>query len=338
MPPVLVPRSAAPVPRATEPPTFSVTIAAYQAAGYIAEAIESVLDQTWRAHEIIVCDDGSTDDLEGALAPYGAGVTYLRAEHRGAGAARNSAARAASGEFVSTLDADDVFLPRYLEAVGELAMLRPDLDILTTNAYLEVDGRVSGRYYPDVARFVVGDQRLGALHNHFIFGLASLRRERLLAVGGYDESLPCGVDVDCFLRMILDGATVGLVDEPLARYRLRHGSISSNRAESMRVEVEILERVQRDAQLTSAERRYLEGQLETKRDESRLAQMESALRKGAHDARSRAFDVAVRPLPPGYGLRTRVNALAGAVAPALGARLFDLPGGRSMMRPETRGR
>lgn len=338
MAPILVPRPRAPVARASETPTFSVTIAAYQAAGYIAEAIESVLDQTCPAHEVIVCDDGSTDDLEAALAPYRRRVVFLRTEHRGMGAARNSAARAATGEFVATLDADDVYLPGYLEAVGDLAMLRPDLDILTTNAYLEVDGRVIGRYYPDVARFVVGDQRRGVLHNYFVFGLASLRRDRLLAIGGYDESLSMGQDVDCFLRMILGGAAAGLVDEPLARYRLREASMSSNRAESMRVEVEILESVGRRASLSSGEREYLERQLRVKRDEVRLAQMEAAVRNGAPDARSRALDVAFGRLQPGFGLRTRLNAIASALAPELGVRMLDLPGARSMMRPETRGR
>lgn len=315
-----------------------MTITAYQAADCIAEAVESVLEQTCPAHEVIVCDDGSSDDFERALAPYRDHVVCLRTEHRGVSAARNTAVRAATGEFVATLDADDVYLPRYLEAVRDLAMLRPDLDILTTNAYLEVDGRVIGRYYPDIARFVVGDQRRGVLHNYFVFGLATLRRERLLAIGGYDESLALGVDVDCFLRMILGGASAGLVDEPFARYRLREGSLSSNRAESMRVEVEILERARGHASLSHDERQFLDAQLQVKRDEVRLAMMESALRSGAPDSRARAFDVAFGRLPPGFGVRTRANALASALAPGLGVRLFDLPGARSMMRPETRGR
>lgn len=338
MPPLLVPRSPGLVTHDPDPPTFSVVIAAYQAAETIGETIESVIDQTRPAREIVVCDDGSTDNLEAAVEPYRERIVYLRTEHRGAGAARNTAARASSGDFIAILDADDVYLPRYLECVGDLAQLRPDLDILTTNAYVEIDGRVTGRYYPDVARFVVGDQRRGALHNHFVFGLASLRRKRLLAIGGYDESLSRCDDVSCFLRMILDGASAGLVDEPLARYRLRRESRSSNRAESMRVEVEILERAYAHASLTSEERRFLDRQLQVKRDEVEFATMESALRTRARGARTRALAVAFGDLPPGLGLRARMTALAGTLSPAVATRLFDMRGGGSMMRPETRGR
>src|SRR5881397_737144 len=129
------------------PPSFSVIIAAYQAAHTIGEAVESALEQTSPPHEVIVCDDGSTDDLAGTLTPYGGRIVLLRKENGGAASARNVALRAASGEFVAQLDSDDAFLPTRLEALGELAGARPDLDILATDANFEVDGHVVGRFY-----------------------------------------------------------------------------------------------------------------------------------------------------------------------------------------------
>ena len=80
--------------------------------------------------EIIVSDDGPTDGLEQALEPYGHGVRLVQGPHGGLAVARNRGYRAASGEFVANLDADDVFDSEFLEAVGELASARPDLDIL----------------------------------------------------------------------------------------------------------------------------------------------------------------------------------------------------------------
>ena len=85
------------------PPSFSVIIAAYQAAHTIGEAVESALEQTSPPHEVIVCDDGSTDDLAGTLTPYGGRIVLLRKENGGAASARNVALRAASGEFVAQL-------------------------------------------------------------------------------------------------------------------------------------------------------------------------------------------------------------------------------------------
>jgi hypothetical protein len=316
-------------------PTFSILITAYQAAEYISDAIESVLTQTRSPQEIIIVDDGSTDDLPGALKAYRTEVTLLRTEHRGASAAYNVGMRAATAEFVSVLDADDVFLPDYLRRVSELAMLRPDLDILTTNAYLEIDGRIIGSYYPRIARFVVGDQRAGVLHNHFIFGLASIRRESLLAVGGRDEHMTRGGDAECFTKLILNGSRAGLIDEPLARYRLRPGSLSADRAESMRTELAIVERARGHPTLTATERQWIDHELSIKRTEVALALAESSLRTPGPGARGRALRTA---LGRGFGPRTRTNLLVGALWPRAGARLFTLPGGHSTLHDELRGR
>ena len=90
-PPPVEPVAVAPAP------SFSVIIAAYQAAATIAEAIESALAQTAPPHEIVVCDDGSTDGIERTLEPYRDRIVFLRQPNGGEGAAKNSAARAATG-------------------------------------------------------------------------------------------------------------------------------------------------------------------------------------------------------------------------------------------------
>src|SRR3989442_7824474 len=116
-------------------PSFSIVIPAYQATAYIGRAVESVLAQTLPPIEIIVSDDGSTDDLAGALAPYGDRIQVVRGPNGGLPVARNRGFRAASGEFVANLDADDVLYPEWFEAVGGLAATRPHLHILTTKGF-----------------------------------------------------------------------------------------------------------------------------------------------------------------------------------------------------------
>jgi GT2 family glycosyltransferase len=319
-------------------PRFSIIIPAYQAASFVAEAVESALTQVVAPYEVIVCDDGSTDELTKALRPYSGGITLLRKEHGGAASARNAAARSASSDFVAFLDADNVFLPEYLEAVGELAAERPDLDILTTDAYLELDGRVYGRYYRGKARFVVEDQRRGIIHQHFIFGNAAIRREALLAVGGYDETV-LAEDTDLFLRMILGGSRVGLVDEPLCVYRIRGGTLSSSLPRSLRSGVDVLERASRHPSLTPDELGHLQRELDDKRMEAELAEAEEALRGFAPHPRRRALRIAFGPR--GYGPAARSKALAAALAPRAARRYLERleqRTGRSRLALQTRGR
>jgi glycosyltransferase involved in cell wall biosynthesis len=319
-------------------PSFSIIIPAYQAAAFIADAVESALAQTCSPHEVIVCDDGSTDELAQALGPYFGRITLLRKEHGGAASARNVAVRAASSEFVAFLDADNIFLPEYLEAVGELAAIRPDLDIITTDAQLELDGEIYGRYYRGKAKFIVDDQRRGIIHQHFIFANAAFRRESLVSVGGYDETV-LAEDTDLLLRMILGGSRAGLVDEPLAIYRIRSGTLSSNLPRSLRSGVVVLERVSNHPSLTSDERRYLDRELADKRREAELAEAEEALRGFAPHPRRRALKIAFGPR--GYGFGARTKALAAAFAPGAARRYLERleqRTGRSRLALQTRGR
>jgi hypothetical protein len=261
---------------------------------------------------VIVCDDGSTDDIEGALAAYRERIIFLRKENGGEASAKNAAARAASGEFVVILDADDVFLPERLAALGELAAARPDLDILTTDATLEVDGEVVRRCYTDAFRFEVADQRRAILGENFIFGLAAARRARLLDVGGFDEAIRWTADWDCWLRMIRSGSQAGLVAEPLARYRLTPGSLSSQRERHIEGRLMTLAKAARRSDLTPSERGIVERSVTYNRQALALARARAALLERRGDRRSCSLAVA---LGRGFGLRTRLKALGAAVAP-----------------------
>src|SRR5215204_1792406 len=128
-------------------PAFSVIVAAYNVADVIGEALDSLRRQSVAPLEVIVCDDGSTDDLDQALEPYRDDIVLLRKENGGEASAKNAAARAARGDFVLILDADDVYLPGRIAALSELACARPDLDILTSDAVLVANNRAVKRLY-----------------------------------------------------------------------------------------------------------------------------------------------------------------------------------------------
>jgi glycosyltransferase involved in cell wall biosynthesis len=311
-------------------PTFSVVIAAYQAAATIAEAVESALAQTSPPLEVIVCDDGSTDDTQRALEPYGDRIVLVRKEHGGAASARNFALGHARGDFFAVLDADDAYLPGRLEALAELAGARPDLDLLCTDAYLELDGRVVARFGESCA-FEVSDQRAAILERCFC-AWPAYRRALLAQVGGFDESLRTGSDWEAVIRLLRAGAAAGLVDEPLYRYRLHGRSLTSDRVAKLRDRVRILEHVGRSGAMTDNERAALRRSLTVQERELRLTQAEAAIRARSADARGLALAAArTRGVP----LRSRAAALVATLAPRAAARALehrDHRGGPSRLR------
>ena len=322
MRPVLAP----PAPSDLRPghePSFSVVIAAYNVAGLVGDAVASALGQTKPPHEVIVCDDGSTDDIETALEPFRDAIVLLTKENGGEASAKNTAARAASGEFLAILDADDLYAPERLEALGELAVARPDLDILTTDAVLELDGEAVRRCYTDEFPFETGDQRAAILRHNFVFGLAAVRRERFLAAGGFDASLRHATDWDLWARLILDGARVGAVMEPLARYRLRGDSLSGDRANLFAGRVRVLEQAATHPSLSGVERQIVAESLAVERRRLALAQARAALAGELSAPRRRSLAVAVGR---GHSIRTRCKALAAAVAPGSAGRRLKAAG------------
>jgi hypothetical protein len=194
------------------------------------------------------------------------------------------------------------------------AAARPDLDILTTDAYLELDGRRVRRCYEGGMRFDVTDQRRAILESNFIFGQVAVRRERLLSVGGFDESILWATDWDCWIRMILRGSRAGLVDEPLAVYRLTAGSLSAQRTRLFAGRVQTLEKALQRDDLLPAERTAA---LRAKAANGRLLALSTArdaLRDGDPTARRLSLKVVAGP---GFSLGTRVKSLGAALAPGL---------------------
>jgi glycosyltransferase involved in cell wall biosynthesis len=317
-------------------PTFSVVIAAYNAADTIAEAVESALGQTLRPLEVIVCDDGSTDRTAAALEPYRDDVIYIRKQRGGVGSAWNTALERASGEIFAVLGADDAYVPGRLEALAELAVARPDVDILCSDALYEVDGRPLSRFGEDTP-FELADQRAAILERCFCVAPA-VRRTKLIDVGGFDESMYSGSDWECLIRLIHGDAVAGLVDEPLYRYRLHDRSVTSDRVRTLRDRVVLLERVRKTYDLSDGERAALAGSLARQRAALVLTEAEAALRSRSPDARRRALQAA---RSPGVGLRSRAAALAAALAPAAAAAALErrvLRGRRSRLERSLPGR
>jgi hypothetical protein len=315
------PRHVTPPPRGrfeprAAPATFSVVIPAYQAAATIAASVRSALEQAYAPHEVIVVDDGSTDDPAAALAGFGDRVRVVRKTNGGNGSALNAGAALATGEFFAILDADDTYHPRRLEVLAGLAAERPDLDLVTTDARFVVNGRGVGTFHQFNA-FEVGDQRSAILRGCFVGGWPAVRVERLRAIGLFDETLRTGADWDCWLRLILDGAQAGLVDEPYYDYHLHGGGLTASRVSSLWDRVRVLEHAAANPSLRDAERRVLAWSLRRHRTRATLAELDAALARGGS---SRGWMLR-RALARDIALRARVAAALSAASPGAGRRL-----------------
>lgn len=211
-------------------PLVSVIIPAYNAAPYIKESLDSVFAQTYRNFELIVVNDGSPDTpaLEDVLAPYREHIVYLKQENRGLAGARNTGLRAAAGDLVALLDADDIWLPNYLEVQAAYLEEHPEYDLVYCNAKFFGDHLHDGREYMDVCDSR-GEATASAIITRrcHVFVAITARRE-VLASLLFDESLRSCEDFDCWLRFTAAGHRIGYHRKVLVRYRKHGASLSAN--------------------------------------------------------------------------------------------------------------
>lgn len=295
--------------------TFAIVITAYEAADTVAAAVDSALAQTRPAEEVIVVDDGSNDDLAGALAPYDGRIEVVHRPNGGGAAARNTGWRAARSDFMAVLDADDAYHPRRLEAIAELAAREPDLDLLTTDARLLASGEPAGTF-ATFTPFVHEGQRTAIFWTCFVGGWPAVRLSRLESIGGFDEQMRIAYDWDCWLRCILDGARAGFVEEPYYDYVLHQGSLSASRAPSLWERARLLEKARANSNLRAEERPELERALRMHRSRAVDAETQAALYLGGGRSKLAGLALAGRVEP-----RARLGAALGFLAPPLARRL-----------------
>jgi glycosyltransferase involved in cell wall biosynthesis len=212
-------------------------MAAYNSSRTVGEAIRSVLGQTCQDFEILVIDDGSTDDTGALVAHWTADprVRLHRQENAGPAAARNAGIALARGDFLSMLDSDDLWLPCYLERMVRALQESPESGFSYTDAWAleQASGRIRratamSRQRPP-ERTLPATAFLEALvQRNFIFNAVTVRREVLERVGSYDPEIPQAEDYELWLRLCATGYSGVRVSGPLAIYRVHDGSLSQD--------------------------------------------------------------------------------------------------------------
>ena len=228
----------------TSGPVFSVIIPTFNRADLVLKAVVSVLDQTFSDFEVVVVDDGSTDETRALLQPYDDRIRYFHQENAGVSAARNRGIAESRGEYLAFLDSDDLFAPRMLEEARRTFDRHPEAGAVFT-AEVDLDsqgrpGRVATKKSPGIfftpAGMISIDTRIGSGRPGIV------RREWVEALGGFDESLGCAIDCDLWIRYSFHMPMV-LQPEPLVFRRWHEGNLVSDLRQDAEDWLRILDKV-----------------------------------------------------------------------------------------------
>ena len=213
----------------TQNPKFSVIIPTYNRANYVAEAVESVFQQTYQGFELIVVNDGSTDDTAEVIRRFGDRICYVEKANGGKASAVNLGLKYVTGDYVWILDDDDIALPNKLELHAAQFAEDPDLKFVYTG-YESIEGERSDlpvRSF-DARMPPKGDMVM------YLFGRFELCSPTVVAhrmcydrVGCFDERLIRGQDYDMWIRIIRAGFKIGIIVQPTLRCRMHEGDRGS---------------------------------------------------------------------------------------------------------------
>jgi glycosyltransferase involved in cell wall biosynthesis len=179
---------------------YSVIMPTYNRAGLVARAVESVLSQTCQDFEIIVVDDGSTDDTEEVLRPYSDRIRYIRQSNRGSAAARNRGIQESHGQYLAFLDSDDRWYPDKLARMGETIAAHPRVGLFYSDFRLvDSEGRL---VKVQKCKHIVGEGYLAVLLQVFILTSTVIcKRECFDVCGLFHEPMRRVQDWDMWIRI-----------------------------------------------------------------------------------------------------------------------------------------
>ncbi len=230
---------------------------AYNAAAFLAEAIESILQQTLRDFELIIVDDGSTDATLNIIESYAKSDPRIRVIHNphgGVSSALNAGLHAARYDWVAVMHSDDVALPQRLQRQWEATKTDPSVVIWGTDGYhLSANGERIGHFrvgpttVAECEALRKAGETVQAIHPTVL-----LKRDVALQAGGYDSNFDGSEDIEIFDRILKYGPLV-TITEPLLNYRIHNSSLSMKKHHSQKENARYIQARQRQRMATGHE-------------------------------------------------------------------------------------
>lgn len=225
--------------------TVSVPLATYNRARFLAECLDSILAQTYRDIEIIVVDDGSTDETPEVAAQYGDRINYVRAEHRGFIPTYIHAHSLCTGKYTTYFGDDDVLLPTFVERGIEILEADESLAKFCCDCYIidQQSERIGDSTYLEGYNRPSGRVTVDDLFQYGCFVHGGINRRSVFEkVGDYDPTITHAADYDLYLRMTGAGHGIYYLNEPLFKYRVHPGMRSRRESEMWKETITLLER------------------------------------------------------------------------------------------------
>lgn len=225
-------------------PIISVIIAAYNAAQYLTEAIQSVLDQTYQDFEVIVVDDGSIDNTREIVHQFNdSRLKYIYQENKGMANARNNGIKVSRGEYITFLDADDIFLPDKFSSQVMFLKQHPNIGLVVGGwIYIDKNGQHLGKYEP-WNNFPQLNTSTLLYSCPLIPAAVLIASEWLKRIGLFDENLKGVADWDLWLRLVVAGCRIEWNNQLVCMYRLHEGNTSSQAKLMGTEELQVLDKL-----------------------------------------------------------------------------------------------
>lgn len=243
-------------------PLVSVILPTYNRDAFVSRAIDSVLSQTYPNFELIVVDDGSTDNTTGVLATYGKRINVIQRNNGGVSAARNSGIRCAVGDYIALLDSDDYWLPEKLAEQTTFFKSQPDALICQTEEIWIRNGkRVNPKKRHQKFSGMIFEKTLPLC---LVSPSAVMMRRSLIdEVGLFDETLPACEDYDLWLRISWK-YPVYLIDTPLIVKCGGHADQLSSMPELDKYRIQALVKILKQDSLSQSQRNAARAMLKKK--------------------------------------------------------------------------
>ncbi|MEM7713899.1 MAG: glycosyltransferase family A protein [Cyanobacteria bacterium P01_A01_bin.68] len=210
--------------------TVTIVLPAYNASEYLAETINSVFSQTYKDFELLVIDDGSTDntrDIVNDFCQRDSRIRLISQENQGVSVARNNGIKMAKGKYIAFLDSDDLWVPNKLARHVEHLQANPKLGLSFARVeFLSFDGKSTGNY-SNPRMINISAKDLYEENAAVTPSNAVISRTALEQVGGFDGELSGAADAELFLRLKCHGWEVEGINEVLVLYRTSLGGMSS---------------------------------------------------------------------------------------------------------------
>lgn len=219
-------------------PKVSVIIPTYNRADFLTEAVDSVLNQTWRDFEIIVVDDGSTDGTRDVVGRYGDRIKYFHKQNKGPSSARNFGTSKAHGNFLAFLDSDDIWEPNKLDIQMNFLQSHPEIKLISCGSYIMGNSR-KRKFH--IRGDLSGDLFLTLYQRSFInTSSVVLTQDCFFQVGPFDETIQTAEDYDLWLK-VARHFPMAYLDTPLVGIRKHPDKLSKNKIELRKNAIQVLQ-------------------------------------------------------------------------------------------------